>query len=120
MSEEPPFDTYGAGPTLDEDLDFSIDPTGDIESLGGLTELEKDLGWQLKVSLRRFEGESSNTNVESKAQDTAEKVAEADGRITTVDSRRSDAVVKDNGRTIEVTLVVNTINEERMKFIYQV
>jgi len=38
---------YGAGIELTQDLDLRIDSTGDISSVDGVDELEKDLAFQL-------------------------------------------------------------------------
>lgn len=47
---------FGAGQALDENLDFKLDSTGDIDHTNGVKELEKDLAFQNKIALEDVVG----------------------------------------------------------------
>ena len=110
---------FGAGPKLDENLDFEIGPTGDIEYVNGQEELEKDLAMQMVFTLQRFLGHPPSGNIDAKVIDVASKVATADVRVTRVDRERSSVEWADNRRRIIVKLVV-VVGDETYDLVFNI
>lgn len=110
----------GSGPSLDEDFDFSIHPTGDLNISGGRKELNKDLSFQLTFSLKKYLGSTPTTNVEAEATDTAIKVIEADQRVRTVLQGRTSATLSEDSRELTVDATFITIDGEEYEYVYTI
>lgn len=52
-------DHYGSGPLLDYNFDLAVDPSGDVSVVSGISELEKDLAFNLTRVLKYGEGVES-------------------------------------------------------------
>lgn len=100
--------SFGNGPSLDDDFDFTISSTGDLTISRELEELNKDLSMQLTVVLREFLGETSSTNVETRALSKAIEVVELDSRVDTVQQDTSSATLLSNGRELTTDLDIIT------------
>lgn len=116
MSEE----NLGAGQYLDEDLDFEVGPTGDIRTTSGVEELQKDLAFQMIISLSQFLGEPPTPETESEIKRMAYRVAFADLRVTGVD--RNNIIVEWNHRSdaMEVTVPLTTDTGEEQELVFEV
>lgn len=115
MSEE-----LGSGIALDEQFDMSIDSTGDIETVQGADELQKDLSFQLAISLQDVLGETQSSSVETIVRDIVVKVANADSRVQRVDEDRLDVSIEDNGRTVQIDMMVLTESGEEFGLVFEV
>ncbi len=104
MSEE----LYGNGVYLDENFDFELGPSGDLRMSRGLSELEKDLSFQMVISLSPLIGMRATKNFEVKLRDRATKVALADERIESVE--KDNVVVREttelSAQNIEYEIVL--------------
>jgi|APHM01.1.fsa_nt_gi hypothetical protein len=107
--------SFGQGPSLDRNLDFEVDSTGDIRSTNGENELIKDLSVQLIFTLQKFLGETPSRNTQTRALSDAITVVEADSRVDTVLRETSSVSLQEGrsatGRTIDVNLNIITIDE---------
>lgn len=74
-------ENLGSGVRLDKDFDISIDRTGDVETVSGLNELEKDLSMQMAFSLNQFVGAPPSDDTRSSAKRVVAQVLNADERI---------------------------------------
>jgi hypothetical protein len=111
---------YGSGPFLDENFDLTVDSVGDVKISNDGDELEKDLGFQLTFSLRRFLGASPTQNAEAKAKSTAIDVVEADPRVDRVVKREIEAELSDDTRTLTVRIPLITTDGVEFTFVYDI
>lgn len=109
MSEE----LFGSGILLDETLDFTIDPTGDLSFESGTDELEKDLSLQMIFSLSEYTGKPPSGNVEEQVLHDARIIALADSRISSVDRERSTVTYGRDRDELQVQLLVRASGEEQ-------
>lgn len=104
---------FGSGIALDENLDFEVDPTGDLAATSGSDELEKDLSFQMIFSLSDFVGRPPTGNLAPKVLDTATRVATADERVSSVNQERSSIEFSRDREDLQVEIFVRTNNEEQ-------
>jgi hypothetical protein len=105
-------DRFGEGLYLDDQLDFSVDPSGDLQSASGVNELQKDLSFQMIFNLEDFIGKPPSGNIEAKIINIASKVAIADSRVTSVSQEKSYVRFGDSRQSLELNLVVRTVSGE--------
>ena len=108
MSEE-----FGSGIYLDEVLDFEIDPTGDIKSIGGTSELQKDLSVQMIYELDQYTGAPPKSNIDEKIADAVITLAELDPRVESVYSDSISVSFSDDREQISVNVSLQTIDGEQ-------
>lgn len=100
----------GAGIHLDEQFDFAVDPTGDLKTESGVDELQKDLAFQMAISLGEYVGHPPTGNLEAKIVGRAKRVAEADDRVSSV---RDDLTEVSFGPKREsISLKIDVITED--------
>jgi hypothetical protein len=87
----------GGGPALDRTLDFTIDGTGDIKTVTGVPELEKDIAFQLQILLREYVGQPLTGDTRTDIQATTANVLNSDNRIESVNE--GSIQVQQQGRT---------------------
>lgn len=104
---------FGTGIHLDEQLDFSVDPSGDLQAERGLDELQKDLSFQMIVNLQQFIGQPPSGNIEAKVINIAAKIALADSRVSSVDRENSSVTLGPLREKITIDLIVRTVDGER-------
>jgi hypothetical protein len=110
---------FGSGPALNQDFDFVIDSTGDLENRSGVEELGKDLAMQMVLNLETYLGESPTNLVKRKVELTATRVAVADTRVRNVDE--SATAVSFGSRRDELTVRMRVITESGpQEFIFNV
>lgn len=112
-------DELGAGPALDRDFDLEINPTGDIKTVSGVADLEKDLSFQLAESLDEFVGQQSSPNTATAVRTRAERVAELDPRVEDA-TAPAGGVSLDDRSTVEVRLQLATTTGETQEFVFTV
>lgn len=112
-------DPFGAGVYLDEQLDFSVDSTGDLEGESGVDELQKDLAFQMVISLSKYLGQPPSGNLNEKISGTARRVAEIDSRVDFVDSRKTEVSFSTDRQEITLKMVVET-NDVEQQLIFDV
>lgn len=99
---------FGSGVFLDEQFDFSIDPTGDLQMSEGVNELQKDIAFQMVISMQQFLGSSPSGNLEAKISNTATNVVLGDPRINSVVQNSFDIQFSDNRESISIKFDVRT------------
>jgi len=112
--------SFGNGPSLDDDFDFTISSTGDLTVAREAEELNKDLSMQLTVVLQEFLGETPGTNVETRALSKAIEVVELDTRIDSVQQETSSVTLSSNGRELTTDLDIITRNGNVENFSFTV
>lgn len=105
--------TFGSGVLLDENFDFEVGNTGDLQHESGVDELEKDLAMQMVISLSQYLGEPGSGNVVNKIAGTAARVALLDSRVRSVSKEKTDVKFDRVNGEIDVKLLVNTRDGER-------
>jgi hypothetical protein len=105
--------SFGSGIYLDEQLDFSVDSTGDIRGESGVSELQKDLAFQMIISLNKYLGQPPSGNLAEKVAGTAERVAEVDNRIKFVDSSKTEVSFSSDREEITLKITAKTDNGEQ-------
>jgi hypothetical protein len=104
---------FGDGIFLDEALDFSIDPTGDIQAARGVEELEKDLSVQMIAGLDQYLGSPPSGNLRAKVLNTATNIATADPRVLSVVADSSAISFSRNRQKLNVKLLVRTVSGQQ-------
>lgn len=104
---------FGAGIHLDEQFDFSVDSTGDLESESGVDELQKDLAFQMVISLDKYIGQPPTGNLNEKVAGTARRVAEIDSRVGFVDARKTEVSFSTDRQEITLKMYVQTDDGEK-------
>lgn len=112
--------SLGSGIHLDELLDFEVDSTGDIKGEKGVSELQKDLAFQMIISLSKYLGQPPRGNLPEKVAGTAKRVAEVDDRVDYVDSRKTEVEFGPNGEEITLKMVVKTKESGEENLIFDV
>lgn len=115
-----PEENLGSGQYLDEDLDFEVDTTGDIRASDGQEELEKDLSFQMIISLSQFLGEPPTAEVESEIKRMAYRVAVADVRISGVNRAEIDVEWAESMKQFDVSVPVTTNTDEEHELVFEV
>lgn len=77
-------DDLGSGIALDQELDFIVDATGDLEHASGVDEVRKDLAFNLIRELSSFEGRLQNRETEADAEIVAQRTILNDPRVAQV------------------------------------
>lgn len=108
MTEE-----FGSGIYLDEVLDFEISPDGDIKSVAGTSELEKDLSVQMIFQLDQYRGQPPGSNITEKVADDVVTLAELDPRVRDVPSNNVSVTFSEDREQISVELTAVTIDGEQ-------
>lgn len=106
-------DNFGAGIHLDEQFDFAVDTTGDIQSDRGVIELQKDLSFQMVISLSKYLGQAPTGNLPEKVAGTARRVAEVDDRVRFVDSSKTEVSFSTDRQEITLKIFVQTDDGEQ-------
>lgn len=105
-------DPFGAGIHLDGQFDFAVDTTGDLKHESGVSELQKDLAFQMVISLDKYIGQPPSGNLNEKVAGTARRVAELDTRVNFVDTRKTDVSFSTDRQEITLKMVVQTDSGE--------
>lgn len=103
---------YGAGPALNEENDFIVDSTGDLQSTiqqrGEAEEIEKDLAFNAQIELQGQLGRSVRPSTAAVIRNRIEQVASNNSAI--------ERVLRLNVREIpngyEVELTVQVVDED--------
>lgn len=102
----------GSGLYLDSDLDLGVGTTGDLRTVSGSEELQKDLAFQLLITLQEYIGPpltpATRADIKSRTVDTIL----SDTRVDTLD-RGSMTVTKPTPESIRIEAVVYAGGEEQ-------
>lgn len=104
---------FGAGIHLDEQLDFSVDSTGDLDGESGIDELQKDLAYNMILNLQEFLGSPPTSTLEAQIVGRAKQVANADSRIDVVVSGETEVSFDSSNEEIELSMTVIANGEEQ-------
>lgn len=99
----------GAGINLDRAYDFSIDSTGDIQSVSGAEELNKDLAFQLSIALDEFRGKPVTNELKSEIKSVTKNTILSDVRVRSVDSE-SIQIERSSRDSISVLAPYTSVN----------
>jgi hypothetical protein len=86
----------GAGPALDQSMDFSITPDGDIAASRGEEELNKDLAFQLIIILDDLSGQQLSPDTRGQIKSLTVDTINSDTRVESVS--RGSVQVESAGR----------------------
>lgn len=112
-------DDFGSGIHLDQKLDFSVDSTGDLKTDSGVSELQKDLAFQMILNLGRYIGQPPSGNLKAKVAGTARRVATVDSRVRSVNEDKTRVLFSDDREEITVELTVRT-DEGEQTLVFEV
>lgn len=113
-------DNLGSGPSLDEDLDFEIDETGDIRSSSGMEELQKDLSFQMMIALSQFIGENPTPELNVEVRRKVYRVAVSDERISSVDRKKINVEWYNHSQELTVSVPVTTTENATYEMVFGV
>jgi len=108
MAEE----NLGSGLFLDQSLDFDPSSTGDLRTVSGSEELEKDLSFQLIIILSDSIGQPITPATRSEIRSLAVDTITSDSRVDSID-RGSIELTKPDRETIRLQAVVTAGGETR-------
>lgn len=106
-------DAFGSGIYLDERLDFAVNTAGDLRTVSGIDELEKDLSIQMIAGLRQYLGQPPTSNLDAKIFNTASNIALADTRVASVNTDQSSVSFNQTRDEMILNLVVRTVDGEQ-------
>jgi hypothetical protein len=116
MSEE----NLGSGQFLDQSLDLEVGSTGDIKTVSGREELEKDLAFQMIFSLEPYTGQPPTPEIEAEVKRIAYRVAIADVRVTAVDRENITVNWNTREKELDATVPVTTTTDEQYDLVFNV
>lgn len=107
-------DPWGSGLKLTRDWDLQIDETGDLKSVFGLEELEKDLAFRTAIEIEQEIGQILTKNTLAEIRITFRQALNEDVRVNRVvnvvaeqvdtnEVRVSATVVSDDGQEYDLT-----------------
>jgi len=105
-----PEENLGSGLYLDSGLDFDPSERGDLRTVSGSEELQKDLAAQLLFTLDEYTGAPLEPAVRSEIRSKTVDTMLADDRVNSVD-RGSITVTKPDRNTIRIQLVLFSAGE---------
>lgn len=106
----------GGGIFLAQDWDLEVDETGDIRTVEGVAELEKDLAFYTARVLRPVEGLPQNPQTRSVIQARIERAINTEPRVRSILSL--DISYPDR-QTVEVITTVSTV-EGNQELVFEV
>lgn len=101
-------ENLGSGIYLDEQLDFEISGTGDIETVSGVGELQKDLSIQMIFQLDQYRGSPPTENTREKVASDVIQLMELDTRVDSVITSRLSVTFSDDNKSIEINAPART------------
>jgi len=104
--------SLGSGLYLDTNFDLDVGQTGDLRSVNGVDELQKDLAFQLTILLDNFIGQPLSPETEAQIKSITIDTLSSDNRVGQVD-RSSITVRKPDRNTIAIQAPVIADNERR-------
>lgn len=110
---------FGAGVSLNEDWDFQVDSSGDLATVSGEQELQKDVAFNVARNWGDSIGRRVDSATQKRIQVTARDVLLNDPRIesiTNLDVRR----IEDNLNQFEVVATVNTFVDGTFDLVFEV
>lgn len=101
-------DELGAGFFLDQTLDFGISSSGDLRASRGEDELNKDIGFQLKIVLGEIKGQPLTPDVKGEIKSLTVDTLRSDIRVLSV--REGQIKVTETDRqTLAISAVYDTV-----------
>lgn len=110
-------DNLGAGTALDQNFDFSTDPTGDLSATTGKQELQKDLSVLMAQNLQEYLGQPPTTETKVEIKADAIDIALSDVRVIGVNRENVSVEIVDR-QEISLSLPVVTNTEQQYTFIF--
>jgi len=115
---------FGAGPSLSDSSypwDFSIDESGDIKTVSGLAELEKDIAFRIATQENNMLGRKITPTQMNRIRSTINDMIIQDSRVQSVlslDVQRSSGM--DN--SIDVSATVQTVSgdEQEQQLVFSI
>lgn len=105
---------WGSGMELTQDWDLEVDRTGDISSVAGLEELEKDLAFRSAQELAGSVGSVLNKDTVAQIKRAARRALSEDVRVNRVVSLE---VVEQGHEEVEVRATVVSSDEQEYDLI---
>lgn len=106
---------FGAGPYLTQDLDWEVDSTGDVRTIDGVEELEKDMALFSIAALQSILGRPESAETRGQMQSTVNDILSADPRVDDVISVDVRFIGRRNEAEI-ITEVVTDSGEQELVF----
>jgi hypothetical protein len=110
----------GSGQYLDETFDFEVDTTGDIRASDGIEEVEKDLSFQMAITLSQFLGEQPTQEVEAEIKRMAYRVGIADVRVANIDRTNITVNWSNDMKQFDVGLPLTIETGEEYELVFEV
>lgn len=107
-----PEENLGSGLYLDQTLDFDPSTTGDLRTVSGSEELQKDLAFQLLIVLDEFIGPPLTPGTRAEIKSLTIDTITSDSRVDSID-RGSMVVSKPTPESIRVKVFVIAEGEQQ-------
>ena len=108
--------SLGSGLYLDKSLDFDPNTTGDLRTVSGSDELQKDLAFQLLITLDEFIGPPLTPATRADIKDLTIDTILSDSRVDSID-RGSLTIGKPDRHSIRLQVVVFA-DDERQELVF--
>lgn len=109
---------YGGGIFLTSELDFELNETGDIRTVRGIDELEKDIAFQTIQALDEFIGRPKTRRTKSIIETRIKRIIQLEPRVDERTSEISLRYPETKPNTIEVTVSVRTTQDEEQELVF--
>lgn len=110
---------FGAGVGLNRDWDFEVDSTGDLTTVSGLDELEKDVAFNVARNWEDSIGRRVGSSTQKRIQITVRDVLIDEPRVNDIRNLTVRRVA-DNANKFEVVAEVNTIVGADTELVFEV
>jgi hypothetical protein len=107
-----PEENLGSGLYLDQELDFDPSTTGDLRTVDGSEELQKDLAFQLLIVLSDYIGPPLTPGTRADIKSLTVDTITSDSRVDSID-RGSMQVTKPTPESIRVQVLVIADGDEQ-------
>jgi hypothetical protein len=107
-----PEKNLGSGLYLDQTLDFDPSTTGDLRTVSGSEELQKDLAFQLLIVLGDYIGPPLTPGTRAEIKSLTVDTITSDSRVDRID-RGSMQVLKPNPNSIRIQVLVIAEGDEQ-------
>lgn len=105
-------DQLGEGLYIDQNLDFGVGQSGDIQTSSGVDELQKDLAIQMIINLDEYVGSRPADNTKAQISRRAIETALDDSRVQSVRSGSVTVDFSQRNEEISVSMTMITENGE--------
>lgn len=104
---------FGSGIALTQDLDFSVNNAGDLDTERGVDELQKDLAFFLIEQMKDIPGRRKTSRTSAIAKSRTRSQLLADPRVNSIRGEIDVFYPNESPETLEIAATVDTVEGEQ-------